>query len=93
MRIVDTEGKKVYHITPDGERFLDENKGVLDEIAERLREAVHGFTGGAMGDLNQAFARIAKQAYGRAWRAGADADRTRRIVEILRKAAEEIEAV
>lgn len=93
VRIVETDGKKVYHITPDGERFLEENKSVLDEIAERLRDAMHGFTGGAMGELNHAFARIAKQAYGRAWRAGADAEGTRRIVEILRKAADEIEAV
>jgi DNA-binding PadR family transcriptional regulator len=92
VRIVETEGKKVYHITPEGERFLEEHRDTLDDILDRVRDAVRSVAGGAMGDLHEAMARIAAQAYRQAWRAGADDERKRRIVEILRKAADEIEA-
>ena len=93
VRIVEEEGKKVYHITPEGERFLEEHKSTLDDIADRVRDALRGFAGGAMGDLNQAFAQLAGLAYRKAWRAGPDDEKTRRIVEALRRALAEIEAV
>jgi DNA-binding PadR family transcriptional regulator len=93
VRIVETEGKKVYHVTPEGERFLDEHKTTIDEIAERLREAVHGVAGGAMGGLHQSFARVAQQAYRTAWRNGPDSETTRKVVEILKRAADDIEAL
>src|SRR5262245_50424915 len=48
VRVVETDGKKVYHVTPDGERFLAEHQDVLDDIFERLRETVRDFAGGAM---------------------------------------------
>lgn len=93
VRIVETEGKKVYHITPEGERFLDENKSTIDDIGDRLREAVQGIAGGAMGELNQAFGRVASRAYRTAWRAGAESDVTRKVVDILKRAADDIEAL
>ncbi len=91
VRVVQEDGKKVYHITPEGEQFLKEHRDTIDEIFDRVREAVHGFAGGSMADLNQAFARVASLAYRHAWRAGPDDDYTKRIIEILRKAADEIE--
>lgn len=90
VRAVETEGKKVYHITPEGERFLEEHRDVVDDILDRVREAVRGFAGGSMGELNQAFARLAKLAYRDAWRSGNE-EAMRRIVEVLKRAAEEIE--
>ena len=59
VRIVEDSGKKVYHITPEGEAFLDDNEDVLTEIGERIREAMHGVVGGAVGDVNTAFAQLA----------------------------------
>ena len=91
VRVVEEEGKKVYHITAEGERFLEEHRDTIDEIFERVRDAVRGFAGGSMADLNQAFARIASLAYRQAWRAGGDDEYTKRIIEIIRRAAEEIE--
>lgn len=91
VRVVETEGKKVYHITPEGERFLEEHKDTLDDIFERLRDTVRDFAGGAMGDLNSSFARLARTTYKGAWRSGPGHPAIRRATEILNRAAAEIE--
>lgn len=93
VRIVETEGKKVYHITAEGERYLDEHKDTLEEIMDRVADALRGMAGGALGEINSAMARMASHAFRQAWRAGPDSERSRRIAEILRKAADEIEAL
>lgn len=93
VRIVEAEGKKVYHVTPEGERFLEEHRDTLDDILDRVRDAVRSVAGGTMGELNEVFARLAGLAYRHAWRAGPNDERTRRIIEILKKAVEETEAV
>src|SRR5918999_875852 len=92
VRVVETEGKKVYHITRDGEKFLEENRDVLDEIFDRVRETVRDFAGGDMGDLHSAFGRVAKVTFGRAWRRGPEHPSLKRVAEILKKAADDIEA-
>jgi len=92
VRAVETDGKKVYHITPEGEAFLEEHRDVLDDILERVGDAVRGFAGGSMGELSEAFARLARLAYVEAWRAGPGDPRVQKILEILRKAAADIEA-
>ena len=93
VRAVDSEGKRVYHITPEGEAFLEEHRDVVDDILERVRETVRGFAGGRMAEVNQAFARVARATYRHAWRAGPDDPALERVAETLRKAAEEIEAL
>jgi len=91
VRAAETDGRKVYHITPEGERFLDENRDVLDEILDRVRDTLRDVAGGSMGDLNAAFARLAGLTYKQAWRRGPDHPAVARVVEILRKATDEIE--
>lgn len=91
VRVEEEGGKKVYHITPEGEAFLNENRDAVDDIFDRVRDAVRDFAGGPMGDLHQAFARVAAITYKRAWRWGAGHPAVPRIVEILRKAADDIE--
>ena len=93
VRIVEEDGKKVYHITPDGERYLDDNEDALADIGDRLREAMRGVAGGAVGEVNAAFAKLTKRVFREAWRGGPDSERTVRIAEILRKAAADIEAL
>jgi len=93
VRIVEEGGKKVYHITPEGEAFLDENKDVLSEIGERIRDAMHGVAGGNVGEVNAAFAALTKRVFKDAWRNGPDSERTAKIAEILRKATADIEAL
>lgn len=91
VRIVEEDGKKIYHITPEGERFLEEHRDVLEDIIDRVRDAVRDLAGGTMGDLNEAFARMAGMAYKQAWKTGSDDERTQKVVEILRRAVKEME--
>jgi DNA-binding PadR family transcriptional regulator len=91
VKAVETDGKKVYHITPEGERYLEQNRDLLDEILDRVRETVRDFTGGGVGEVQHAFANLAKTTFKRAWRRGPDDPALKRVAEILRKAAEEID--
>lgn len=93
VKVVETEGKKVYHITPEGEQFLAENQNTLDDILDRVKEAIHGFAGGSMIELNQTVSSLMRSTYKTAWRAGPDDEKTKRIVEILKRALGEVEAV
>lgn len=91
VRAVEAEGKRVFHITPEGEAFLEEHRDVIDDIFARVRDTVRGFSGGQMVALNQAFAKLAATTYRQAWRSGPDDPMVGRMAEVLRRAAEEIE--
>ncbi len=93
VRAVETEGKKTYHITADGEAFLDQHRDTIDEMFSRVRETVRDFAGGAMGELSHAFTKLAAATWKDAWHHGPNDPRTRKIVEILDKAAAEIRAL
>lgn len=91
VRVVEEDSKKVYHITPAGEAFLAQNRDAIDDIFERVRDTVRDYAGGPMGELHQAFARVATQTYKRAWRFGPGHPAVPRIVEILKRTADAIE--
>ena len=91
VRGVDQGGKKVYEITPEGERYLEEHRDLLDEIVDRVRETVRDFTGGAIGELQGEFARLARSTFRLAWRRGPDDPAVKRVAEILKQAADDIE--
>lgn len=93
VRVTEAEGKRIYHITSEGEAFLEEHRDVTDDIFDRLRDAVRGFAGGSMSELNKVFARLAGSTYRQAWRLGPEDPAIERMAEILRKAADEIEAM
>jgi DNA-binding PadR family transcriptional regulator len=88
----EVDGKKVYEITDAGRQFLDQHQDTVDDIFARVRDAVERAVGGAMGDVNRAFGRLAKTAYRTAWAAPDDATR-QRIAEALEQAAEQIETL
>ena len=60
VRGVEAGGKKIYEVTPEGQKYLEEHKDLLDEIVDRVRETVRDFTGGAIGELQGEFARLAR---------------------------------
>lgn len=90
VRVVEEEGKRVFHITPEGEAFLDEHRDTVDDILDRVRDTLRQVLGGVRGELNESFARLAGLAYREAWRRGPEDPLTRRIIEILNRATEEI---
>jgi DNA-binding PadR family transcriptional regulator len=90
VRGIEAEGRRVYHLTPEGEAFLDRNRDTIEEVLDRVRQTIRDFTGGGIAELSQAFARLAAVCYREAWRHGPEDPVTRRIVEILTGAAEEI---
>jgi hypothetical protein len=81
----------VYHITPEGEAFLESHKDTIEDIFDRVRDTVRDFAGGPMGELHQAFARVAGVTYKRAWRWGGTHPAVPRIVELLNRTADAIE--
>lgn len=83
-------GKKVYEITPDGRAYLEQNKGAVDEIFDRIAGFATSFFGPQMVEIHQAFKNVARATYSTATRIK-DADQLRRIREILERAAAEIE--
>lgn len=93
VRVVESEGKKVYHVTPEGERYLEEHRDTLDDIIDRVKDTIHHFTGGHVGEVQEAFAKLAATTFKNAFRRGGDDPSLKRVAEILRKAAEEIDQV
>ncbi len=91
VKAKDVDGKKVYEITDAGREFLDSHKDVVEDIFDRVKEAVDQALGGSMADLNHAVGRLVKGVYRTGWKARDEAIR-KKIAEILERAAEEVEA-
>src|SRR3989454_1194436 len=88
----DVEGKKVYEITELGRQFLEEHKDMVEDIFDRVKDAVDQALGGSMAELNQARGRLGKQVCRTGWKSRDDTVR-QRIAEILKRAAQEIDAL
>lgn len=91
VRVEEVDGKKVYHVTPEGEAYLTENRDLIDEIVDRVKETVRDVAGGAMGDLHRTFGRLAKTTFGTAWRRGPDDPALAKVAEILKRATKDVE--
>jgi DNA-binding PadR family transcriptional regulator len=84
-------GKKVYSITEEGRKYLEENKGAVEDIFERIADIGSSFLGEPMMEVNRAFGRVARATYATApWHAR-DKDITAKLKEILEEAASRIE--
>jgi DNA-binding PadR family transcriptional regulator len=83
VRVEESEGKRVYSITAAGEAFLGERREPGDDAFEWLRGA-----GGTLAELGQVVARLASVAYRQACRSETA---VKRVIEILRRAADEID--
>ena len=84
-------GKKVYSITPEGQKYLEENKSAVEDIFERISDFGTNIFGESMMEVNRAFGRLARATYTTApWQSG-DKTIATELKQILEKAAEEIE--
>jgi DNA-binding PadR family transcriptional regulator len=83
-------GKKVYEITAEGRTYLEQNKGAVDEIFDRISEFATSFFGPPMVEVHQAFKNVARATYATATRLK-DPEQLKRIKEALDRAVAEIE--
>jgi DNA-binding PadR family transcriptional regulator len=87
------EGKKVYEITDEGRAHLAENRETVDNIFDRIATLVGHFLDEPMAEVHGAFRKMGKATYGRATDAVHNPALLRQIVDILDRAAKEIEAL
>lgn len=83
-------GKRVYHITEDGRRYLERHGDLVDEIFDRVEAFTHRVWNKETRELSSAFSRLAQAAFETAFAPSLDAEARRRIKEILDRAREEI---
>jgi DNA-binding PadR family transcriptional regulator len=86
-------GKKIYEITDEGRKHLADHSGTVNDIFERIARFVEGFTDAPMMELNSSFQRLARATYKTATTHIANKATVEKIRDILRRAAEEIEAI
>ncbi|OGU03583.1 MAG: hypothetical protein A2W29_01755 [Gemmatimonadetes bacterium RBG_16_66_8] len=86
----EVEGKKVYAITEDGRKFLEEHKTTVEDIFDRVAETINRFVGEPMPEVNRAVGRLVGQAYRTAWKLGDDEGKKRKIAEVLDRATAEV---
>ncbi len=84
-------GRRIYEITPEGKAYLEENKGTVDDIFERISDFGESFFGESMRRVHVAFKDVGRATYANAPRLTKDQARLAKIVEILERAAKEIE--
>jgi DNA-binding PadR family transcriptional regulator len=86
----EVDGKKVYEITDAGRAFLTEHRTTVDDIFDRISETIDRIVAEPVADVNRGVGRVVSQAYRAAWKLSDDAERAKKLVDILDRAAEEI---
>jgi DNA-binding PadR family transcriptional regulator len=87
------EGKKTYEITDAGRAYLAENQETVDSIFDRIARMVGHMLDEPMGEVHGAFRKVGKSTYSRASEAVQNPALLRQIVDILERAAKEIDAI
>ena len=86
-------GKKVYEITPEGKKHLEENSSTVESIFERISEAVEPFFSVSMGEVRNAMRHVARSSLGTALKHAEDKEVLGKIAEVLNRAAAEIDGI
>jgi DNA-binding PadR family transcriptional regulator len=87
------EGKKTYEITDEGRAYLAENRETVDSIFDRISKLVGHFLDEPMTEVHTAFRAVGKATYSRATDAVQNPAVLSQIVDILTRAAKEIDAI
>jgi DNA-binding PadR family transcriptional regulator len=87
----DVEGKKIYSITDDGQKFLDEHRSVVDGIFDRVDETIDSILSDPMPEITRVVGRLVGQAYRSTWKLREDEEKRRKVYEILEGAVAELE--
>jgi DNA-binding PadR family transcriptional regulator len=89
---VEPSGKKIYEITDEGRAYLEQNRGAVSDIFDRIGQFADSFFGVPMEEIHRAFKNVARATYSNAMRLH-DPAQLQKIRDILERAAAEIEAV
>ena len=85
--------RKVYEITDEGRKYLEENRSTVDDIFGRVDEIGSFFFGPAMAGVGRSFGNLGRAAFRAAMRHQGDEQWLRRMQEVLDRAAREIEGL
>jgi DNA-binding PadR family transcriptional regulator len=87
----EVEGKKVYSITAAGREFLEEHKGTVEEIFERVEDMIDNLLNDPMPDVTRQVGKLVGQVYRTTWRLRDDEQKMREVAKLLERTAEELE--
>jgi DNA-binding PadR family transcriptional regulator len=90
---VEEGGKKVYSITDAGRQHLAENKGAVDEVIDRLAQVGASIFGEQMRPAHEAMAALGRTYMHITMHRTTDPAYVTNVVEILKRAAGELEAL
>jgi DNA-binding PadR family transcriptional regulator len=91
--LVEEGNRKVFEITDEGRKHLEENRSTVDDIFSRVDEMGSFFFGPAMAVVGRSFGNLGRTAFRSAMRHQGDEEWLRRMKEILDRAAAEIEGI
>ncbi|HET7231827.1 MAG TPA: PadR family transcriptional regulator [Longimicrobium sp.] len=84
--------RKVFEITDEGRKYLEENKSTIDDIFDRVDD-FGAFIGPVMAGLGRAFGNLGRATFRSAMKHQADEQWLQRAREILERAARDIEGL
>ncbi len=87
------EGKRIYAITEEGRRFLDERREFTEGIRRHMGDLWGGEGRAELYDTMLEFRRLARLMHHQHWGRRADGQKMRRVRGVLSHAREEIEAI
>jgi len=87
----DTEGKKTYSITDAGRKFLEDNKGTVEDIFDRVEDMIENLLNDPMPDVTRQVGKLVGQVYRTAWRLREDQEKIEEVAKILERTATELE--
>ena len=85
-------GRKIYEITDEGKAYLEENRGTVTDIFDRIADLGSSIFSTEMLALNQAFKRLGWVTYSNAPKLSRDPEKLAAVRAILERAAGEIES-
>ena len=83
-------GKKIFSITAEGRRYLEENKPAVDEIFERIADYGASFMSEPVVQIHRAYGNISRAIYAPVMRYYKDKEMADKVRQIIDRAAEEI---
>jgi DNA-binding PadR family transcriptional regulator len=87
------EGKKIYTITDEGRRYLDEQQSTVDDIRSRIASAWDAAQRPEIADLMNEVQQLAAALFRHGTRSFQDAERLKKLREIVARARAEVEAL